>query len=277
VDDRELARLVEHTEARVWIDAVRAATPEVVSALGLAALPVADGVALVASKVRSLLYNRTFGFGLDRPIGEDILDRAIGLYRHEAPFTIQPSPAARPREIVPWLRARGLETHFDWVIWVREAGPANEAPTGLKIDRIGPEQANEFARVAVAVFDKEEPFIPWVTLSIGRRGWRHYLARDGEEPIAIAALYISEGVGWLGWGGTLPTQRGRGAQSALIARRVRDATALGCRWLTVETGDDLPERPNPSYRNCARAGFRVLHRRPSYAHVPPEAAPDSGH
>jgi hypothetical protein len=277
MNDLELARLAERTEMRAWNDAVRAATPELVQTLGLAAAPVADGMGLVASRVRSLLYNRAFGFGLDAPIDETALDRAIALYRRDAPFTIQPSPTARPREIGRWLNARGLESHFDWVIWVREAAPVSHVATPLGIDRIGLDDAADFARLACGIFTDEAPLVPWITLSIGRPGWNHYVARDGDEPVAIAALHVAEGAGWLGWGGTLKSHRGRGAQSALIARRVRDATSLGARWLTVETAADLPQKPNPSYRNVQRAGFRLLHLRPSYAHVPDEGgAPSRG-
>ncbi len=40
-----------------------------------------------------------------------------------------------------------------------------------------------------------------------------------------------------------------------MARRIRDAAALGCRWMITETGEDLPQQPNPSYHNMLRTGF----------------------
>jgi len=58
----------------------------------------------------------------------------------------------------------------------------------------------------------------------GRKGWFLYLAMDGDMPVATGALYLSDAAGErfaeLNFGSTLPDHRGRGAQSALIARRV---------------------------------------------------------
>jgi len=126
--------------------------------------------------------------------------------------------------------------------------------------------------------------------SSGLGGGAFLLAHDGRSPRLVAydhrraetnfAMGLPPRIdfhgdgAWLGWGGTLRSHRGRGIQSAMVARRIEDARAKHCQWLTVETAEDLPERPNPSYRNMERAGFRVLCLRPSHAWTPaPEASP----
>jgi hypothetical protein len=264
--DLELARIVEAAEVRVWVDAVRAATPAVASRLGLRVVPVAGGAAFL-STTDSTLYNRAFGFGLDETIDEATLDDMIDLYPRDRPFAIQPCPLVQP-EVGGWLTRRGLVPHHDWLKWVRAGREAQPVGCDLAIETLGPDQAGIFTRLAMAIFAAEPPEImPWVELSVGRAGWSHYIALDGDAPVAIGVLYVEGGVGWLGWGGTLASHRGRGAQSALIARRIEDARAQDCEWLTVETADDTPEKPNPSFRNVARAGFRLLYRRPSFAHL----------
>ena len=100
--------------------------------------------------------------------------------------------------------------------------------------------------------------------TVGRPGWHHYIAWSGGEPGAVAALFVRDSAGWLGVAATLPAFRRRGAQGALMARRVRDAAALGCRWLVTETGQETPEQLNPSYRNMKRAGFADAYHRPNY-------------
>jgi hypothetical protein len=270
VTERELACRVERAEVDAWADAVAAATPEIARPLGLRVEPVCGGIALIASEVPSVLYNRAFGFALDAPLEEPTLDRAIALYRRDLPFAIQPSPAAQPIEIRDWLEARGLHARFNWVRWVRDDRPIPEARCDLAIAAIGPEQAGVFVDLVFQIFDEPAVLGPWLALAIGRRGWTHYLSHDGSQPVGVGALYVAGGVGWLGWGGTLKSHRGRGGQSAMLVRRVRDAIAQGCRVLTVETAEDPPEKPNPSYRNVERAGFRVLHLRPSHAHFPAE-------
>jgi len=43
-----------------------------------------------------------------------------------------------------------------------------------------------------------------------------------------------------------------------------DGIEMGCRWLVVEADPDTAERPNPSYRNLVRFGFKLAYERPNY-------------
>ena len=78
---------------------------------------------------------------------------------------------------------------------------------------------------------------------------------------------------WFSFAGTREGHRGRGAQSALIARRLRDARLAGCTRVSVETAEDKPEKPAPSFRNLRRLGFRFAYLRPNflYEFAPPVA------
>jgi hypothetical protein len=53
-----------------------------------------------------------------------------------------------------------------------------------------------------------------------------------------------------------------------MARRIEDGRALGCRWFVTETGEDAPARPNPSFRNMIRAGFRLAYHRVNFMITP---------
>jgi GNAT superfamily N-acetyltransferase len=103
-----------------------------------------------------------------------------------------------------------------------------------------------------------------VCSTAGHDGWHLYLAVDAGAPIAGALMFVQGDGVWLGMGATLPEARRRGAQSALIAHRLREAARLNCRWATAETTLDTPERPNPSYRNMIRVGMQVLYHRAKY-------------
>jgi hypothetical protein len=119
-----------------------------------------------------------------------------------------------------------------------------------------------------------DTLVPMISGTVGREGWLHYVAWDDATPVAVAALLVRGNVGWLGVATTLPGYRRRGAQGALMTRRVRDGTELGCEWFVTETGKDLPDKPNPSYHNMIRSGFTVAYDRPNYMLPLPE--PDSG-
>jgi len=96
--------------------------------------------------------------------------------------------------------------------------------------------------------------------SLGKEGFTHFMAFDGVRPMAIGALAVFEGLGYLTTAVTAEGDRGRGAHSALIAARIAKARELGCTSLAVETLTIL-ER---SLRNLERAGFRVVYEKEVY-------------
>jgi hypothetical protein len=108
---------------------------------------------------------------------------------------------------------------------------------------------------------------PMLAGTVGRPGWHQYIAFDDDLPAAVAALYVRNEVGWLGVAATLAEYRRRGAQGALMARRICDGGKLGCEWLITETGQERPDKPNPSFHNMLRTGFKVAYDRPNY--MPP--------
>jgi hypothetical protein len=90
-------------------------------------------------------------------------------------------------------------------------------------------------------------------------GWTAFVARDGDEPAGAAAVWIGEGAAYLGFAATLPVQRGKGAQSSLLAVRLARAREAGCELVVTETGELREGSPSNSYRNILRAGFREEH------------------
>jgi hypothetical protein len=86
------------------------------------------------------------------------------------------------------------------------------------------------------------------------------VAYDGARPIAAAALARFEEIGYLTYAGTVEKDRGRGAQSALIAHRVAVAKALGCEHIMSQTLTMLEH----SHANLQRAGFREVYEQEVY-------------
>jgi len=64
----------------------------------------------------------------------------------------------------------------------------------------------------------------------------------GDEPVSVAALYVTDKFAWLGFGATREAYRGRGGQSALFAERL---TGRGGPWVPAGVHGDgrgLPRR-----------------------------------
>lgn len=163
------------------------------------------------------------------------------------------------------LAARGYAHGYAWMKFVRDvAPPAAPDPPGVEVAELAAGEGEPLGRIAAAGFGLPA----WMGASFsglpGRDGWRCYVARIGGEPVACAVLRIHGAVAELGVAATLEAARGRGAQTALLHRRIRDAAAAGVRTLLVETGERTEDRPSASYRNILRAGFREAYLRPNW-------------
>ena len=90
------------------------------------------------------------------------------------------------------------------------------------------------------------------------------MAFAGRIAVAVAAVRIDQGLAWLGGAATRTRWRGRGAQSALIAARLRRAQRAGCGWAWSETHEPMRGRPDGSRRNLTRLGFEQVLVEPIY-------------
>jgi hypothetical protein len=203
----------------------------------------------------SAMVNRVVGLGLDRPATETAVDEILAAMRGVRCF-VAVSPHAEPEALEGWLSQRGLQRGWGWMQFSRGVDQLPHVETDLRIARIGPELGADFARVVVRAFELPETLTAWFTRVPAIDGWSVWLAFDGDQAVASGSLFVDGEVGYLGFGATFKSHRGRGGQGALLAARIRGAAELGCRHVVTETGERLPDRPSNSYRNILRAGFQ---------------------
>ena len=89
--------------------------------------------------------------------------------------------------------------------------------------------------------------------------------------VAAADLYVHDDVASLNATATLPTDRNRGAQTALIAARIGKATEDGCRWLVAETVVPEGGTSSSSLNNLKRAGLQPRYARQNWVWRTPGA------
>ncbi len=269
-----LTRLLEAADAEAAVALVDALPTADAPVLGVRRAAFGSAAAVMARRVDVLALNRVVGLGLDEPVTLGVLDDVIAWYRRAGVprFFVQLSPTARPAAVRDWLAAKGLAHYNNWVKLWRGTGETPRVVTDLRVDRIGAGHAPEFAALVARGFGMPDAVRPWLTATVGRSGWRHYLALDGEQAVATAALYVTGETGWLGFAATDAAHRGRGAQSALVARRITDARSLGCTRLVVETAEDTAQRRAPSFHNLRRLGFELAYLRPNYLWAAPQPA-----
>jgi len=182
----------------------------------------------------------------------------IDLFRVEGVrrFFVWLSPGPNMDVVRRWLQGSGLSR-------IRRTG----YPTLCRSDRSPVQFRTDLDVCEVSVDDIEaardqlgDTLWPEYAKSAGTKDFFHYMAFDGGRPVAIAALCVFEDIGYLMAAATAESHRKRGAQQALIAKRIERAEQLGCSIQVSETLYMLEH----SYRNLRRAGFREVYEKEVY-------------
>jgi hypothetical protein len=234
---------------------------------------VGDGVASVAGALPSsaITINRMLGLGRRRPPQVADVKAAVDLYRGAGVerFFLQPDPATSDGRIAPLCEAAGLERARAWQKFTRgrdEAVPEVESEFTLR--EIGPGEGEAFARIVCDAFDLGDAAIPWIARLPAADGWHAFVTFSGGTPAGTGALYISGTAAFTDFGATAPEFRGRGAQTANLAHRVRAALDWGCARIHTCTGIAVEGDPQHSYANILRCGYREAHMRAAWQPAP---------
>ena len=249
-------------ELEAFVDLYGAAAP----GLGARVERVGGATCLALAAVpRSAMFNRALGLGLERPSTEEDVDEIVRFYRElGVEWCAAVAPSAEPAEIASWLGARGFGPGYAWAKFRRGLDELPQRAGGLRVERVDGPAAGTFAEVFIRGYGVPELMRDWLAELPDREGWDCFVAYDGNMPAATGALYITQGVGWLGIAATLTEHRRRGAQTALLSARIRAAAAAGCEVVVTETGELLDGKPSSSYHNIVRAGFELDYVRPNY-------------
>jgi GNAT superfamily N-acetyltransferase len=233
-------------EAEIAVAAYRCLYPDAVER---------DGVTVLRSEAApaSPMVNQILGLGVDGPATEEQVDAALAAMGEDVSCYVAVAPGAGPDELTDWLAARGLEPGWGWM-WFRRGVEPLHARTSLRLVRVGEAEAAEFGRIVATGYGLPDDAVSWIAPAHAV-GWDCWLALDGDEAAGAAGVYLANGIGYLGFAATLPEHRGKGSQSALLARRIDHAHEQGCEFVVTETGERRDDLPLHSYRNILRAGF----------------------
>ncbi len=237
---------LEGAEIAAYADAFRAA-PELCEVA-----EIGGATCMALRRLPNRIFCRVAGLASTDPLDD------IAAFYGDTPWWIADS-----HRLGPELEQLGFEPDYGWMKFSRGVGP-REARSGLHVARVDADRAADFARVVAAGYELPEWAAPVAANVVGRPGWSCYVAYEGDEPAGAGALFVHEGVGWLGFASTIDRFRGRGAQSAILAARIEDARQQRCRTVVTETGQLEESRPSSSYRNILRAGFREAGVRPNF-------------
>lgn len=261
---------LEDAEFQACIDLYRAAPEAVRKAHAIEVRVLEAATCLTCRGVEpAAIFRRAVGLGVARAASETELDDVLAqMSASGLRYAVPIAPRSQPPALATWLEGRGFARGYAWMKFCRPCDGSLGATTDLEIRVVGGELAGEFGRVVVEGFGFPPSIAPWVGALAGRPNWVCMMAFAGTTAVAAGAVYLNGKYAWVGFGTTLASHRRHGAQSALLARRVREAAARGARLAVTETGERLPDKPSNSYPNILRAGFREMYLRQNYLSPP---------
>ena len=203
-------------------------------------------------------YNRVHLCGAEPGLEPAGLEHLIELFGTAGVkrFFVWLSPGPQMDVARGWLEEVGLSRirRTGYPTLCRESGEPGVFATDVQVREVTRDE------VAAARDQLGDTMWPGYVRSVGKDGFFHFMAFDGNRPVAIAALCVFEDLGYLFAAATSENDRRRGAQQALIASRVRRAHQIGCSALVSETLYMLEH----SYRNLHRAGFQEAYEKEVY-------------
>jgi hypothetical protein len=259
--DLALAQRLERAEGRAnaeFVDARQRAFPETngrwIEAAG--ALAMFDGVDSPCTQ--------TFGLGLNGPVSEAELAHIEEFFLSRGAHVDHEVCSLADWSLLELLPARGYRPiEMSSVVCQPIVRGLELCGMGvsIRVRPITPSEHELWARVSVAGWADAAPGLDEYLLSLARanpyRERSHYfLAEIDGAAIATGAMSLFDGVALLAGASTIPQWRKRGAQSALLAARLRFAVENGCdlAMMAAQPGSG-------SQRNAERQGFRLAYTR----------------
>ncbi len=241
LERHQLALRTEEHELDVWTQCAYAASGlfgnplrvavERRAALTLVALGAAD---------RSTL-NRVVALGIRSPARVEDVDAICSFYRScgQYNFRVEVTPLARPADrLEEWLNARGLHRdHTEtFKVWRPVASPLPIADD-IDVRRLDQSHTNAIMALNLAAWGAwDRPVMAaWFGATVGHTGVHHYGVFDGHRLVATGALFIGDGLGWVGFDATHPRYRGRGLRKAISSARMTDAAHHDCQAIHAES------------------------------------------
>ena len=259
--DRELSQKIERAEARSNADFVETRArlmPEV----GAAWIEVSGAYAMFDGAESPC--TQTFGLGMFEVTTPEHLDEIEQFFTTRgAPVFHEVSPLTDPSQM-SLLSTRGYRPIELTSILVRQiAGDVKTVVRneGITTRVISPNEVDLWAKTSADAWATEHEGLAEFMYKFGGisaqcSGAYPYIAELDGKAIATGMLYVQDDMAMLAGASTVPEGRNQGAQNALLAARLKFASAKGC---TLAIMGALPG--SQSQKNAQKNGFNIAYTR----------------
>lgn len=157
-----------------------------------------------------------------------------------------------------WLQSRGYERDSTIRRFLHPGmQPSPLDPGPLEITELGPLDTEGMDHIFGTTFGLSCLASLLLMGLPTQAGWHCYSASLGGREVATGSMMILDKVALLGLDATLTEARNHGCQTALITRRLTDATKLGCNTIVAEVCPNHPASP-AAVRNPLGLGFKEI-------------------
>lgn len=254
--DRTLARRLDRCEAKT--NAAMVTARALLHPESGAAWMECSGVYAMFDGAGSPL-TQTFGLGLFATPSDEDLDVLEGFFTsREAPVFHEVSPLADPETLVLLSRRGYRPVELTSILYRPLVAVQRTTDVQTRIIEAGEE---DLWSATSAAGWSEYPELADFMHDLGRvtamsRGTHAFLAELDGRAVATGALAMHDGVAILAGASTIPAERKRGAQRALLEARLQYAFEHGCDLATMGA-----QPGSASQRNAERQGFRIAYTR----------------
>ncbi len=257
---KDLMKIVEQSEIDALEDRLIRVKSMNDNAMGVELKRFGKAVAFSVKNIPGPSFNTVKGIS-----GENIdnLDEIVDFYTNKgisARFEVTPGNAST--DLFRKLSSLGyFQSGFHTALYrplPTEEPALSGADTAVKIEEISLENFDIFGELYTRGFGMPAAFKDYVTANnkvlAESDNWTFYLAHVGGEPAGIGVLYVKNDVATLAASATVPEFRNKGVQTALIQKRMQQATDKGCRYLVGQAAFG-----SVSQKNMERAGLNVAY------------------
>ncbi|WP_404460603.1 GNAT family N-acetyltransferase [Sutcliffiella horikoshii] len=257
---KDLMKIVEQSEIDALEDRLIRVKSMNDNAMGVELKRFGKAVAFSVKNIPGPSFNTVKGIS-----GENIdnLDEILEFYtRRDIPARFEVTPGNASTDLFRKLSSLGyFQSGFHTALYrpLSTGEPSlGGADTAVQIEEISLENFDIFGELYTRGFGMPAAFKEYVTANnkvlAESDNWTFYLAHVGGEPAGIGVLYVKNDVATLAASATVPEFRNKGVQTALIQKRMQQATDKGCRYLVGQAAFG-----SVSQKNMERAGLNVAY------------------
>ncbi|HEU4962911.1 MAG TPA: GNAT family N-acetyltransferase [Bacilli bacterium] len=257
----ELAQVLEKSDCDVMRGRLHAISQHEGNPYAVEIKEFGRATALMAGNFPVIDFNRVYNLGEEEI---DHLDEILAFYAKAGrEFMADIAPHRSSPKLMQALEEHGFTaSHFHTALYGVPDVSRVQAADGLEVRPITEAEVELFGEVFTTALETPK-HIPERRESnlvlLGDPQWHLYLCWQGNTAIGFAMMQIVDGVAGFALAATIPEYRGRGAQAALLHKRMHDAVEAGAHLMVVQC-----EFGSVSHRNLQRAGFATAYTKMIY-------------